>query len=268
MKDREQKAPEEEKPRRHTLRKVAAVVLFAVAAIVGIDGYFSDWNLVRTLLAMNTLELRDRSESAWQLKAGRDFQIIKIGDVRAIVDTDSLLQFDKPYRDSGYYRLYFRNSDSTSKKLEKMYEAVLSADTAQTIKHTVEGARRAYQNLQRILHPGSAVARDTTVNVRRDSTVKYALSDVQTGDGDEAMAIAKKVMSDPRVLAGAGIGILASAGIELLRGKAFVAVAKSDVFRIDTLKVGTRVGKWEGLPIDILWVFGRVDTVGRVNGKQ
>ena len=262
MNEDDQKTSEEEKPPRRVLRKVAAVFLFAVIAVIGIDGYFSDWSLVRTLVALNALQLRDRSDRPWDLKAGRDFQLVKIGDIRTIADADSLLQFDRPYRDSGYYRLYFRSSDSTSKKLEKMYEAVLSYDTAQTIRHTVEGARRAYENLQRILHPGSPVVRDTIKPAPHDSTTRYALSDVQSGGGDEAMAVAKKIMADPRVLAGAGLGIVASAGIELLRGNAFVAFSKQDVFRIDTLKVGTRVGKWEGLPIDILWVFGKADTGG------
>jgi hypothetical protein len=201
--------------------------------------------------------LRDRADQRWNLTAKRDFQIVKIGDVRAIVDTDSLLSFDRPYRDSGYYRLYFRSSDSSSKKLENMYQLLLTYDTAQTIKRTVEGAQRAYQNIQKILHPGSAAVRDTSVNVRKDSTIKYSLSDVSSGGGDEAMALAKKLVSDPRVLAGAGLGIVASAGIELLRGRAFVAFSKHDVFRLDSLKVGSRVGKWEGLPIDILWAFGK-----------
>jgi hypothetical protein len=45
-----------------------------------------------------------------------------------------------------------------------------------------------------------------------------------------------------------------------LRGNAYVAISKDDVFRLDSVKVGSRVGKWEGLPIDILWVFARQDT--------
>jgi hypothetical protein len=257
LKDSDDKKTDEEKLSRHLLRKIAAVLLFALIVVVLIDGYFSDWSLIRTLVALNTLELRDRADRPWELTERRDFQLVKIGDVRAIVDTDSLLQFDQPYRDSGYYRLYFRSSDSSSMKLEKMYQVLLSYDTAQTIKHTVEDARRAYQNLQRILHPGGPVVRDTATSTRKDSATKYSLSGVSSSGGDEAMAVARKIVSDPRVLAGAGIGIVASAGIELLRGSAFVAISKQDVFRLDSLKVGSRVGKWEGLPIDILWVFAK-----------
>ncbi len=256
MKEPNDKKGEEQKPPHHLLRKIAAVLLFALIAVVVIDGYFSDWSLFRTLLALNTLELRDSSDTPWDLRAGRDFQLVRVGDVRAVLDTDSLLLFDRPYRDSGYYRLYFRSSDSSSAKLARMYQALLSYDTTQTIKHTVEDAQRAYQNLQRILHPGSVVRRDSAVTGRKDSVLTYALNDVSSDGGDEAVAVAKKIASDPRVIAGAGIGIVASAGIELLRGNAFVAVSKQDVFRVDSLKVGSRVGKWEGMPIDILWVFG------------
>lgn len=260
LKDSDDKKVEEEKPSRHRLRKIAAVVLFALVAVILIDGYFSDWSLVRTLVALNTLELRDRADRPWDLTEHKDFQLVKIGDVRAIVDTDSLLLFDQPYRDSGYYRLYFRSSDSSSTKLEKMYQVLLSYDTAQTIKRTVEDAQRAYQNIQRILHPGRPVVRDTISPVRKDSTIKFSQSDITPGPGDEAMAVAKKIASDPRILAGIGIGVVASAGIELLRGNAYVALSKEDVFRLDSVKVGSRVGKWEGLPIDILWVFARQDT--------
>ncbi len=87
---------------------------------------------------------------------------------------------------------------------------------------------------------------------------------IQGEPSDEVVAVAKKLMSDPRVLAGVGIGIVASAGIDLLRGNAYLAYSKDDVFRLDTLKVGSRVGTWEGSPIDILWAFGKQDTSGGV----
>ena len=261
LKDSKETPPEqEEQPSR--LRKYAAILLFAVIAVVVIDGYFSNWSIVRTLVSLNTLQLRDRADHTWELLERGDFHLVKVTDVRSILYTDSLLAFDKPYREAGYYRLYFRSSDSSSTKLQKMYQALLSYDTTQTIQHTVQDAQRAYGNLERILRLNKSGMQDTTEPERVDSAKSVVASDVTMAPGDEAMAVVKKVISDPHVLAGVGIGIVASAGIDLLRGNAYVAYANDDVFRLDTLKVGSRVGTWEGTPIDILWAFGKQDTTG------
>ena len=264
LKDSKATTPDQE-PRPSRLRKYAAILLFAVIAVVVIDGYFSNWSIVRTLISLNTLQLRDRADHTWDLLERRDFRLVKVNDVRSIVDTDSLLSFDKPYREAGYYRLYFRSSDSSSANLQKMYQALLSYDTAQTIQRTVQDAQRAYGNLQRILRLNKSTGQDTVKPIRIDSARKIVASDVPIAPGDEAMAVMRKVISDPHVLAGVGIGIVASAGIDLLRGNAYVAYSRDDVFRLDTLKVGSRVGMWEGLPIDILWAFGKQDTTAGAN---
>ncbi len=263
LKDPKDTPPEqEEKPSR--LRKYAAVLLFAIIVVVVTDGYFSNWSILRTLISLNTLRLTDRSDHTWDLLERRDFRLVKVDDVRSIVNTDSLLLFDKLYREAGYYRLYFRSSDSSSTKLEKMYQTLLSYDTAQTIQHAVQDAQRAYANLGRILRLGKSGVQDTTKPAKADSSKNVVESGVADVQSDEAMAVVRKVISDPHILAGVGIGIVASAGIDLLRGNAYVAYSEDDVFRLDTLKVGSRVGTWEGLPIDILWAFGKQDTSGRV----
>ncbi len=258
-------ATQEQEVKPSRIRRYAAILLFAVIAVIVIDGYFSNWSIIRTLISLNTLRLQDRSDRSWDLLERRDFRLVKLDDIRSVLDIDSLMAIDKPYREAGYYRLYFRTSDSSSTKLEKMYETLLSYDTAHTIQRTVQDARRAYTNLQHLLHPGSAGTADTANVVQKDSTPTVMQSDIQGQPSDEVMAVAKKIMSDPRVLAGVGIGIVASAGIDFLRGNAFVAYAPNDVFKLDSLKVGSRVGTWEGTPIDILWAFGKQDTTATTN---
>ncbi len=251
------KTQEEQQPAGNRLQKYAAVLLLGLIVVAFVDGYFGHWGIVRTLISLNTLELRDRSDRAWQLVERRDFQLVKINDVRTIVNTDSLLVFDQPYREAGYYRLYFRSSDSSSARLQKMYQAVLSLDTTQTIQHAVEDARRAYQNLQRILHGSRSAANDSVTPGRPDSALKIARGDITLGSGDEASAVLRKLVSDPHVLAGVGIGIAASVAVDLFQGNAYLALSKEDVFRLDSIKVGSRVGVWEGTPIDIVWAFGK-----------
>jgi hypothetical protein len=208
------------------------------------------------------LQLKDKSGRTWDLIARKDFQILRIKDVQRVVNADSLLTLDQPYRNTGFYRVYFRNSDSSSVKLQRMYQALLNLDTAQTIKHTFEDADRAYRNLQRILHPGQTIPGDSISRGRRDSSKTTSRSDLALGSGDETSAVIRKIMSNPQVLVGAGIGIAAVAGADLLRGDAYVAFSKENVFRLDSIMVGTRVGSWEGSPIDILWTFAPRDTLG------
>lgn len=268
MKKTDDKTKEEQKSPGNRLQKYTAVLLLALVIVVLIDGYFGNWGIVRTLVSLSTLELRDRSGNQWDLVVRKDFQLVKIKDVRTIVDTDSLLAFDRLYRDAGYFRLYFRTSDSSSTKLQKMYQALLSVDTAQTIKHTVEDAQRAYQNLQRILRLNRPSAQDSNKTGRSDSTVRLSKGDITFGSGDETTAVLRKVVSDPHVLTGVGIGIVASAAIDLFQGNAYVALSKEDVFRLDSIKVGSRVGSWEGSQIDILWVFAKQDTVRKGSNES
>jgi hypothetical protein len=243
------------------LRKTTAILLLALIAFVGIDAYFNNWSIVRTLVSLNTLQLKDKSGRAWDLLARRDFQILRVKDVQRLVNGDSLLSIDRCYRDSGFYRLYFRNSDSSSAKMQRMYQAFLKLDTAQTVRHTIEDAKRAYRNLRFLLHPGQSMPGDSVSPAQRDSSKAVSKGDLALGSGDETSAVIRKFVSNPQVLMGAGIGIVAMAGVDLLRGDAYVAYSKEDVFRLDSIAVGTRVGSWEGSPIDILWAFSPKDTV-------
>lgn len=261
MKEPETAKEEEQKPRSNRLQKATAILLLALIVFVGIDGYFNKWSIVRTLANLNTLQLKDTSGKVWELTARQDFQILRVNDIRRIVNTDSLFAFDQPYRDAHFYRLYFRNSDSSSARLQRLYQTLLSVDSSQTIRHTVEDAERAYRNLQWILHPGQAVAPDSSGTVGRDSSKKISRGDLALGSGDETESVVRKYVSSPQVLLGAGLGIVASAGIDLLRGDAFVAYSKDDAFHLDSLSLGSQVGMWEGSPIDILWAFAPQDSL-------
>jgi hypothetical protein len=246
------------------LQKVAAILLLSVVAFVAIDGFFNNWGTMRGLLNLNALELRDENNGTWKLFARDDFKLIGIKNVQNLLIPDSLIAIDRPFRDAGYYRLYFRVSDSVSPKLQKMYQALLSADTGQTIKRTITDAQRAYQNLRLLLRINPASPRDSVSHLTSDSTSKFLKNDLTLGSGEEAASVLKKIVSNPEVLIGMGVGIVASAAIELLKGNAYLAVARNDVFRLDSLNVGTRAGKWEDAPIDILWVFAKEDTTRMV----
>lgn len=253
---------EEQQTTRNRLQTLTAILLFALIVFVAVDGYFNGWGFVRNLISLNRLELTDKLGKSWELLARKDFQLVKIKDARNVLSTDSLLSFDRPYRDAGFYRLYFRNSDSSSAKLQKMYQALLSVDTGQTIKHTVEDAERAYHNLQRILRFNRPMLRDTSPIVHHDLIKTVTKGDLDLESGDETASVLRKLVSSPQIIVGVGIGIVAAAGVDLLQGDAYVAISKENVFRLDSINVGSRVGFWEGTPIDILWVFGRQDTVG------
>ncbi|HEY6953509.1 MAG TPA: hypothetical protein VI758_13970 [Bacteroidota bacterium] len=249
-------------PAGNRLRTITAILLLALFVFVAVDGYFNGWGFVRTLVSLNKLELTGKSGETWEIFAQKEFRLVRIRDVRALLNTDSLLSFDRPYRDAGLYRLYFRYSDSSSAKLQKMYQALLNVDTAQTIKHTVEDAEHAYQNLQRILHFNKPAVHDTLAFQIPDSAKAIAKANLDLGSGDETQSVLRKIASSPQIAIGVGIGLAASAGIDLLRGNAYLAVSSNDVFRLDSINLGTRAGSWEGTPIDIVWAFGRQDTVG------
>lgn len=251
---------EKKEPPRNRLQKIAAVLLLALIAFVGIDGYFNGWGTIRGLATLNTLELRDRTGNSWELVAKKDFQLVSIKNVRNVLTPDSLFALDRQYREGGFYRLYFRISDSASAKLQKMYQTLTAVDSGQTIKHTIEDAERAYQNLQRILRFTRSTIPDSVSHVPTDTAAKLSKSDLDLGSGDEAATVLKKFASNPQIIVGLGIGIVASTAIDLLRGDAYVALSKENIFRLDSLSVGMRVGTWEASPIDILWVFAKQDT--------
>ena len=238
-------------------RTVAAVVLFALIAFAGSDGYFNEWKTFRRLRYWNMLELKDRSDSTWQLTARRDFKLLSVADIRSITVPESLLAFDRPYRDSGFYRIYFRLSDTSSSRLQRMADILALVDTGRALSRSVDDAKRALRNLGELLGSPKQPARDIIPSAKRDTTEQLSRSSQSLGTEDEAIAIARKIAANPQVIIGLGLGVAASTGIEMLRGDAFCAIAKKDVFRVDSIKAGVRTGQWEGSPIDILWVLGK-----------
>jgi hypothetical protein len=296
-------------------RTLAVVVLFALIAFVGSDGYFNEWKTFRRLRYWNVLELKDRSDSTWQLTAHRDFTLLSIADIRSIAVPESLVAFDRPYHDSGFYRIYFRLSDTSSPRLQKMADILARLDTGHVLSRSVENAKKALRNLGELLGRQQQVARDTipgrqqqvvrdtipgrpqqvvrdtipprqkqvardtipgrqqqvardtipprqkqlsrdTIpSAKRDTPWKLSRGIQSLGTEEEAIAIAKKIATNPQFIIGLGLGIAASTGIDMLRGNAFCAMAKNDVFRVDSMKAGARTGRWEGSPIDILWVL-------------
>lgn len=236
-------------------RKLIAILSLALIAFVASDGYFNQWKTIKRIWSWNTLELQGQNNLTWRLKAGQDFQLINISDVRTTVRAESLLVFDQPLRDSGYYRLYFRPSDSVSVHLQKMYRTLLSYDTAGTITRSIEDTKKAYHNIQLLFGLDSATARDSLVNRTSDTTKQLSHTSLSLGGDEETSVALKKLLGSPQVIVGVGIGIALSAGSDLLRGGAYCAIAKNDVFRIDSIKLGMRVGVWEGAPIDILWAL-------------
>jgi hypothetical protein len=244
-----------EKTQRTWLRLVPWVLLIGLIAFIGIDGYFNEWRTPKRIWYWNTLELRGTSDTLWRLKANKDFTLIEIKDVRTIAIPESLSVFDKMYCDSGYYRLYFRYSDTASVQLQKMYQTLKTVDTANTFQKSINDAKKVYSNLQSLLGKPSPPSQDSISKNTQDTTIKFNQSNVGMQTNDEAMTAVKKILSSPPILVGVGLGVAISMGIDLLRGNAYCAVSKMDVFLVDSLQLGVRTGKWEGLPIDILWAF-------------
>ena len=241
------------------LRKLVAVILLAMAAFAATDGYFNEWKTSKRLLYWNRLELKEHNESTWHLTSRIDFRMIGIPDVRTITIPESLKVFDQPLRDSGYYRLYFRFSDTASVQLQKMYQTLSSLDTSRILQRTVEDAKKAFQNIQGLLGKSPAPVSDTTFVHTNDSSNQISQITLTMNPEDEAAFVIKKLFGSPQVILGVGIGMALSAGVDLLRGDAYCAIAKSDVFRTDSLKIGAYAGTWEGMPIDILWAMKKVE---------
>jgi hypothetical protein len=238
-------------------RTLAAVVLFALIAFAGSDGYFNEWKTFRRLGSWNTLELRDRGDSTWQLTARRDFWLLSIADIRSITVPESLAKFDQSYGDSGYYRIYFRMSDTSSSRLQRMADFLALVDTGRALSRSVDDAKRALRNLGKLLGGPKPLVKDTIPSGNRDTTERLLRSSQSLGTEDEAIAVARKIATNPQVIIGLGLGIAASTGIEMLRGNAFCAISEKDVFRVDSIKAGARTGKWEGSSIDIMWVLAK-----------
>jgi hypothetical protein len=243
------------------LRKIASAALFAIIIFLALDGYLNRWGVVRILIDWHTLELRGTDGSAWYLKSRKDFKLVKIEKPDQIFRLENLAAFDQQYREDGSYRLYFRISDSGSVRLQSLYQAISSVDSSERIQGALAEAQRAYQNLVRLLGFDTTAVPDTIPLQRDEWRTPVVENDLMAGQDDNVgSAVVRLLSRSPQVLVGLGIGIAASAGVDLLEGKVYLAVSREDCFQLDRLKVGARVGAWEGKSIDILWAFGKVDT--------
>lgn len=242
------------------LRKIATAVLVGAIIFLALDGYLNRWGVVRTLVDWHTLELRGTDGSAWYLKSTRDFRLVKIEDPERIFRAENLAAFDQPYRDEGMYRLYFRISDSGSVRLQSLYQAISSVDSTERIQQALDEAQRAYRNLVRLLGFDTAAVSDS-IPIQRDEMRPPVVENDMLARQDDNVggAVVRLLSRSPQVLVGLGIGVAASAGVDLLEGKTYCAVARENCFQMENLKVGVRVGAWEGKSIDILWAFGKVE---------
>ncbi len=251
------------------LKKVGGILLLACIIFLGLDGYFNRWGFVRTMIDWNTLELEGVDGSAWRLKAKRDFKVLKIEDTQPLVTTAGLATFDEPYRNQGYVRLYFRISDSTSTRLQTLYGELAKVDTGESLRKTLDDAGRAYHTMLQAFgieaEPEKPESTIVPPRQKPSGPVHQEISGIEediSGMQQEpnlGRAIARMVARSPQVLVGLGIGVAAAAGADMLEGKTYLAYADHDVFRMNNLRVGARVGMWEGKSIDILWAFAKMD---------
>lgn len=240
-------------------KKLSVVILLAIAGFVAFDGYINKWSFFRSLQHYNQLQLHRSDGSPLILKAHDDFQLVRIDDIARLLNADSLVGFDEPFRNQGLVRVYFRMSDSSSAKMERLYQALAKVDSTESIKHSIEDARRSYQKLLRALKMDTTAVSDSLKRADTDTSKRVVETGVMSSDKDFGTAMGR-LLKNPQLAIGAGIGIAAAFGIDLLHGYAYVAVAKENVFQVDSLKLGAQAGEWEGNPVDILWTFGKQDT--------
>lgn len=269
MKQENAEQLEEKKPEKTfgLAKKLSLVLVLAVAGFVAFDGYINKWALLRSLAHYNQLQIRRFDGSPVILKANSDFQLVRIDDASCLLNPDSLAKFDSLYRENGLIRIYFRMSDSSSAKMERLYQAVARFDTTESVKHSIEDARRNYQKLLRALKIDTTAVSDSLKKASLD-TSKRVVETAITGSDNDFSAAMGRLLKNPQLAIGAGIGIAAAFGIDLLHGYAYVAVAKESIVNIDSTQLGAGAGQWEGNPIDILWVFGKPDSSQRTPQKK
>lgn len=251
---------EEKRPERSfgLSKKLSLVLVLAVAGFVAFDGYINKWAFFRSLAHFNQLQMQRLDGSPLILKAKSDLQVVRI-DASRLFNPDSLAAIDSVHRENGLVRIYFRMSDSSSAKMERLYQAVARFDTTETIKHSIEDARRNYQKLLRTLKIDTTAVPDSLKKAGVDSS-KHVVETGMMGSGKDFSSAMGQLLKNPQIAIGAGIGVAAAFGIDLLHGEAYVAVARERDVPIDSIRLGAEAGLWEGNPIDILWAFGKPDT--------
>jgi len=252
--------PKEEAPKKNRLRLALTVFVLMIAGFVGFDGYINKWGTMKSLINWNTLELHTAGGLKRSFKAGKDFTLHRLENVQNIVNPDSLSVIDQPYRDQGLYRLYFRMSDSSSAKIQRLYQTMSAFDTTGQMTQKIEDVKRAYKGLRLALRLDSTSRSDSVPHVSGDSAKYTASTNLSFGSDQDVSRALGRLVKNPQVLVGLGIGAAASFGIGLLEGEAYVAVAPLDAFGFDSLMIGSRSALWEGKPIDILWTLAKEDT--------
>jgi hypothetical protein len=262
------KTAEEIPSKKRRLATFLTIFFLGIAGFVGFDGYINRWGVVKEFLNWNSLELHFSNGSSRKLKAGKDFTVERIENVQTVINPDSLVPLDRPYREQGLYRLYFRMSDSSTAKINRLYETLYRFDTTGQMTKQLEDVKLAYQRLRKVLHLDSLSQHDTLASLPSDSQKFTASTNLSFGSDQNVKAAFNRLLKNPHVLVGLGIGAAASFGIGLLEGDAYVAFAPSDAFGFDSLVVGPTAGLWEGKSIDILWTLTPRDTTRAADPSQ
>jgi hypothetical protein len=246
---------------RSALKMTLLALVLAVAAFIGVDGYLNEWALSHKLMHGGELTLTDGRGDEWTLNEQSDFVLLPVDDIGQITNPDSLMAFDRRY--AGYYRLYFRLSDSLSAKLKRLSDAAAKVDTGRMIERSIADAQTAYGVLRRIVGLDSGAIRDTSRVVAADTAVRKVESGMAMGSEQALSKVATQILKQPQVIAGIGVGLAAAAGMEAFQSENYLAFSRTNVFRIGEVSAAVRSGKWEGRPIDILWIFAQEDTTRR-----
>ena len=268
-----QKNPEEPSKPRRRLRRVVTVLVIALAVTIVIDGYFNRWDAALSLLHWRTLALQSDDGIEWKLGTSNGMTVLRIADPARLVHLDSLRAFDHPYNTAGFYRLYFRRSDSLSSTVHALYQKLSEYDTTHTIDRTIFMGGRALHTLLRLVGKDTTTVADSYVpppsmperSLEGRSTPGPAadsirIAGVWSGTTSDVTEAATKIVGrSPTAIIGIGLGVVAAAGLDLLKGEVYLAYASSDIFRLHGLTVGPRAGTWEGKEIDILWLFAPGD---------
>jgi hypothetical protein len=279
MASQKEKDAKEPSKFRKRLRQAVAVLVIALIVTIAIDGSFNHWEGILTLLHRHTLALQSDDGTAWTLSSGNGITVVRITDPARLFHVDSLRTFDRPYNTAGFYRLYFRRSDSLSSTVSALYRKLSEYDKGHKIDRTIFTGGQAYHAVLRFF--GQDTTKDTAVYVppppvaatpADESSTPGLLDDsIHIGSlwsgaaSDVTEAATKLIGRSPTAVIGIGLGVVAAAGLDLLKGDVYLAYANSDVFHLRDVTVGPRAGTWEGKEIDILWLFapGELDRAER-----
>jgi hypothetical protein len=269
MASQKEKDAKEPSKFRKRLREAGMILVVAIIVSVAVDGYFNRWDAILSLLHWHTLALQSEDGEEWRLSSGDRITVVRINDSARLFHLDSLRTFDRPYNTAGFYRLYFRRSDSLSSTVSALYRKFSEYDKGHKVDRTIFAGRQAFRSALRFF--GQDTTKDTAVYVPpvpvpserpSDAPSLGIMSDsIRLGTlwsgtaSDITEAATKLVGRSPTAVIGIGLGVVAAAGLDLLKGDVYLAYANTDVFRLRTLTVGPRAGTWEGKDIDILWLF-------------